>query len=296
MKSPAIAPGLLLLLLMLAGCSSDGEWRAPYESRVAVPGAKHSTISGSTYVVRPGDSLSSIAMRSGISAHKISARNKLQAPYHLQVGQRLQLKLPRHHVKKTVASVSNSPDKKPAAKSQPVNTRQQQDVIKVTSSPAPIEQKQPQQSDAATQAEQIKQSVKVKMEESSKLHSFLPDSKLRWKWPIKGKIVKSYRPSDPSRRGILISGAEGKKISATESGEIVYSGDGLTGYGQLIIVKHNKSYLSVYAHNRKRLVKKGEWVSRGAPIATMGRSSGKPVLHFEIRHNGDPENPLKYLP
>ncbi len=84
-------------------------------------------------------------------------------------------------------------------------------------------------------------------------------------------------------------------ISATESGEVVYSDDGLKGYGQLIIIKHNTHYLSVYAHNSKRLVKAGEWVSRGASVATMGRLSGKAVLHFEIRHNGEAENPMKYL-
>lgn len=281
------------LLLILAGCSSNGEWRAPYESRVAAPGAAPPVISESAYVVQPGDSLSSIAMRSGINAQEISAWNGLQAPYHLQVGQRLKLKMPPRDVYNISPGASYLSVKKPAVESNAVKPREQQDEIKPASGSAGTEQQQPE---TVTEVEQIKQSVMAKMEEESGTHSFLPDSRLRWKWPLKGKIVKSYRPSDPARRGILIGGVEGETISAAESGEVVYSDDGLAGYGQLIIVKHNKSYLSVYAHNRKRLVNQGEWVSRGAPIATMGRLSGKAVLHFEIRRNGDPENPLQYLP
>ena len=201
------------------------------------------------------------------------------------------------------------------SESRSVKSREQHDEINLPSNSVKTEHKQPQtlqqnshtsdsvkpqhtqqqQAETAKQAEQIKQSVLAKMEESSESHTFPPDAKLRWKWPVKGKVVQSYRPSDPGRRGILISGVEGEGILATESGEVVYSDDGLTGYGQLIIIKHNKSYLSVYAHNRKRLVTEGEWVSRGAQIATMGRSSAKAVLHFEIRHNGEAENPMKYL-
>ncbi|HBH36373.1 MAG TPA: hypothetical protein DDW45_08525 [Gammaproteobacteria bacterium] len=280
---PAMALGMLLILLMLSACSSNGEWRAPYESRVTSPGAKPSAISGSAYVVQPGDTLGSIALRSGVSARNISDWNGLKTPDHLRSGERLQLRKPHRSVKKSLPSVNKSSEKKPAAEPRAVTSRQP-------------EHRRQQQAGTAKQTEQIKQSVMAKMDESSKRHNFLPDSKLHWKWPVKGNVVKSYRPSDPGRRGILISGVEGKGISATESGEVVYSDDGLTGYGQLIIIKHNKNYLSVYAHNRKRLVKEGEWVTRGAQIATMGRLSGKALLHFEIRHNGDAENPLEYLP
>lgn len=206
------------------------------------------------------------------------------------------------------------PGTRSASESGPVISRVQRDEKNLPSSSAGVENKQPlpeqqsnhtpdpentqhkqQQAEIAKQSEQIKQSVMAKMEKGSESHTFPPDAELRWMWPVTGKVVRSYRPSDPARRGILISGEEGEVISATESGEVVYSADGVTGYGQLIIIKHNKNYLSVYAHNRKRLVTEGEWVNRGAQIATMGRSSAKAVLHFEIRHNGDPENPLKYL-
>lgn len=298
MKFTALLP-CLLSLLILAGCSSSGEWRAPYESRVTLPGSKPSPVSGSDYVVQPGDSLSLIAHRSGVSASNISKWNGLEAPYHLRSGQKLRLKMPRGGAKNPQSSINKSTNKKLAAKSRTAPPRQSQPRPKQhsnhTSDSVKSKHKQQQQAESAKQAEQIKQSVMTKMEESSNKHTFLADSKLRWKWPVKGKVIKSYRASDPGRRGILISGVEGKGISATESGEVVYSDDGLKGYGQLIIIKHNSAYLSVYAHNRKRLVKVGEWVSRGAPIATMGGLSGKAVLHFEIRHKGEAENPLKYL-
>jgi lipoprotein NlpD len=302
---PAMALGVLSILLMLSACSSRQD-KAPYESRVAVPGAKPSPISGGDYVVQPGDSLGLVALRSGISASDISDWNGLEAPYHLRSGQRLQLKRPHSSVNPPQPGIAESAAKKPAVepavKSQKITSRQPQPKQQPkqhnshASDSVKSQHKQQQMAETAKQAEQIKQSVMVKMEESSNSHNFLPDSKLRWKWPVKGKVIKSYRPADPGRRGILISGVDGTMISATESGEVVYSDDGLTGYGQLIIIKHNKHYLSVYAHNRKRLVTEGEWVARGAQIATMGRSSGKAVLHFEIRHNGDPQNPLKYLP
>ena len=86
------------------------------------------------------------------------------------------------------------------------------------------------------------------------------------------------------------------QVTATESGEVVYSGDGLVGYGELIIIKHNQRYLSAYGHNRKRLVKEGDRVKRGTVIATMGQLKGKPLLHFEVRRSGKPADPMNYLP
>ncbi|MEA3304027.1 MAG: peptidoglycan DD-metalloendopeptidase family protein [Pseudomonadota bacterium] len=199
---------------------------------------------------------------------------------------------PRSAKSRRVLEDENIPSNSAGTESNQLQTRHRdnnEDAVK--SQPG-----QQKQAETATQAEQIKQSVMAKMENSSESHTFPADAELRWTWPVKGKIVRSYRASDPARRGILISGEEGEAIAATESGEVVYSAEGLPGYGQLIIIKHNKNYLSVYAHNRQRLVAEGEWVERGAQIATMGRSSSNAALHFEIRHNGDPQDPLKHLP
>ena len=118
-----------------------------------------------------------------------------------------------------------------------------------------------------------------------------------WRWPASGKIVKGFRKGDDTRKGIVLSGKVGQSIIAAEEGKVVYSGSGLIGYGQLIIIKHNNYYLSAYGHNRKILVKEGDWVTRGKKIAEMGTNdTGVPALHFEIRKNGNPLNPVAVLP
>ena len=118
-----------------------------------------------------------------------------------------------------------------------------------------------------------------------------------WRWPGRGALVGTFAAGDPTRQGIDIAGNAGDPVVAAADGEVVYSGNGLLGYGELIIVKHNASYLSAYGHNRKRLVQEGEHVRGGQRIAEMGSSaSSRDELHFEIRKNGKPVNPLDYLP
>jgi lipoprotein NlpD len=118
-----------------------------------------------------------------------------------------------------------------------------------------------------------------------------------WLWPVEGKVISNFRPDDPARKGMDIGGKEGQAIIATAGGEVVYSGSGLIGYGELIIIKHNESLLSAYAHNRKRLVSEGQKVKAGERIAEMGRNDrNQAMLHFEIRLNGNPQDPRRYLP
>ena len=120
-------------------------------------------------------------------------------------------------------------------------------------------------------------------------------SAIHWQWPARGKLLKSSSPI--TQKGISIGGRTGQKIVAAATGKVVYSGSGLRGYGNLIIIKHNDTYLSAYAHNRELIVKEGETVKAGQQISTMGLDSkGAPVLHFEIRRNGKPVNPLERLP
>ena len=119
----------------------------------------------------------------------------------------------------------------------------------------------------------------------------------KWLWPVEGRIISNFKPNDPSRKGIDIGGKEGQPVIASASGEVVYSGSGLIGYGELIIIKHSEQLLSAYAHNRKRLVKEGEKVAAGDRIAELGKNDrSQPMLHFEIRLNGTPKDPLNYLP
>jgi lipoprotein NlpD len=122
------------------------------------------------------------------------------------------------------------------------------------------------------------------------------DEKIEWVWPAKGKLVSGT--SDTSNlKGIDIAGTAGAPVVASAGGKVVYAGTGLRGYGKLVIVKHNGTFLSAYAHNRDILVKEGQPVTRGQKIAEMGNTDADQVkLHFEIRRHGKPVDPLKYLP
>jgi lipoprotein NlpD len=118
-----------------------------------------------------------------------------------------------------------------------------------------------------------------------------------WQWPIRGAIVSAYGDSGALSSGIGIAGREGAGIVAAAAGRVVYAGSGLRDYGQLLIVEHNANWLSAYGHNRRLLVAEGDPVSQGQRIAEMGVGpGGTPLLHFEIRRNGDPVNPLGLLP
>lgn len=118
-----------------------------------------------------------------------------------------------------------------------------------------------------------------------------------WIWPTSGKVVGTYASGDPTRQGVDVAGTAGQPVRAARDGEVVYSGAGLIGYGELIIIKHSPELLSAYGHNRVRLVKEGQKVKAGQKIAEMGRSpANRDLLHFEIRRNGKPVDPLPLLP
>jgi lipoprotein NlpD len=118
-----------------------------------------------------------------------------------------------------------------------------------------------------------------------------------WAWPTRGEIVAEFDGRPGSGTGLVIGGRVGQAVRAAAAGRVVYSGGGLIGYGQLIILKHNDTYLSAYGHNASLLVREGENIKKGQRIATMGEGPGQePRLHFEIRRNGKPVNPRQYLP
>lgn len=123
------------------------------------------------------------------------------------------------------------------------------------------------------------------------------NSGIGWRWPADGHVIARYAAGDASKQGIDIAGSGGQAVKSAADGVVVYSGAGLVGYGELIIVKHSDAWLSAYGHNRKRLVNEGQNVRAGQQIAEMGSSgAAREMLHFEIRYNGRPVDPLQYLP
>jgi lipoprotein NlpD len=119
---------------------------------------------------------------------------------------------------------------------------------------------------------------------------------IAWAWPARGALLQAFNQG-PNPKGIAIGGEPGQPVLASAAGKVVYSGSGLRGYGKLVIIKHDATYLSVYAHNRELRVKEGERVARGQPIAEIGSFDAERTgLHFEIRRLGKPVDPLQYLP
>jgi len=153
---------------------------------------------------------------------------------------------------------------------------------------------------ARPQNENIKKQqeiVKKQQFVDKKPESVLPSRVTSWNWPVKGRVVSQFKSNDTARKGIIIAGNRGQSVRASAAGKVVYSGNGLISYGNLVIIKHSNTFLSAYAYNRKLLVKEGELVTKGQVIAQMGSvDKGRSRLHFEIRKNGKPVNPMSYLP
>lgn len=158
--------------------------------------------------------------------------------------------------------------------------------------------KQPETNRVVSQAEKAgKQPVTVARSTSSSSSLSSSSVAITWQWPLKGKLIRKFNASKPGQQGIDISAAAGTLVHAAADGKVVYSGNGLRGYGNLLIIKHNDKYLSAYAHNKTILVNEGIMVKKGQQIARVGSTESKQIkLHFQIRVDGRPADPLHFLP
>lgn len=259
----------LLLLLSLAACSSQEPPTAPIINGWHEPISKQGV-----YIVRPGDGLYAIAWRYGLDYRSIVRINHLSEPYALQAGQKLYLVQPTAQEKQMAAAAAAKPVTKPVAKS----TATEATATKPVSAP--------QKNTAAAQP--VKKATPA---------TAVSSSNLAWQWPAAGKVIDSFNANSAQNKGINIVNSAGTPIKAAASGQVVYSGSGLPGYGYLIIIKHNDIYLSAYAHNSAVLVKEGQRVQAGQVIARMGNTGADRVmLHFEIRRRGQPIDPASVLP
>jgi lipoprotein NlpD len=238
-----------------------------------------------TYTVRRGDTLLRIALDHGQNYRDIVAWNNLSDPDDIKVGQVLKVAPPE----RSAAAVVTSPISLPGAEKTPA-------VPKKTE---PNGAKKPY-SDANLASTQKEDNPKAEKVVSSGVTpgttvTANDDEKLSWMWPSDGKIVATF--DEGKNKGIDIAGKMGQQVMAAGSGKVMYAGSGIRGYGNLVIVKHSNSLLSAYAHNRTILVKEGQNVTKGQPIAEMGDSDADAVkLHFEIRQQGKPVDPAKFLP
>ncbi len=293
---------LLFLGLVLTACGgrvyapveSPGE---PSKSASAAALVKRVAPDGTTpvpaqHIVARGDTLYSIAFNYGFDYREIAAWNNIRSPYTIYPGQRLLLRAP------SIASASEA-QPGPASRKQPHSRQPEQPQPLIQE---PIVRKKPDGSavtsttkPAETSAPQVAKSTAPEHKPVSAPKAPLPSGAIQWNWPTQGKVITSNTPI--SKNGVDIAGVKGQPIHAAAGGDVVYSGSGLLGYGRLIIIKHNDQFLSAYAHNDELLVKEGERVTAGQQIARMGQTTnGRTLLHFEIRKNGQPVNPLSYLP
>lgn len=242
-----VIPRLLVLTLLCTttGCMSLLSWDPPKKretrvvrsSKVTTPVRRPQAQTGAVrgdYVVKPGDTLYSIAFRNQMDFRELARINGIGSDNHLSVGQVLKLR-------------QGKVEGKPSAVRKPVITE-----------------------------------------------STVAD--FEWLWPTTGKVDREYAPKS-GFKGLDFTGNLGQPIFAAAPGRVVYSGNALKGYGELIIIKHSDVFLSAYGYNRKRHVNEGDVVTAGQPIGELGLGpESKPLLHFEIREHGQPVNPGKYLP
>lgn len=230
------------------------------------------SIKANSYKVKSGETLYSIAWRSGKDVRSIANINKLRAPYKIFPGQILKLE---QNVRKTQGS-SRVSVKAPKNTSNNSSKTEQKTVANKKSQ------------EYGDQSGGKFSDVKVPS---------LTQKVKKWRWPVKGRIISNFSSSAQGNKGIDIAGSKGQTIKAAADGLIVYAGNALRGYGNLIIIKHNDDYLSAYAHNDELLVKEQQTIKAGHVIAKMGNTgTDKTMLHFEIRFRGKSVDPKRYLP
>jgi len=284
------------------------------------------------YTVKSGDTLYSIAWRYEKDFQQLARTNHLVAPYAIYPGQRLRMNLisAAPPIAKSKQNYSKS-QKLKSKQTQKQAKHNKSRIIKVRKDETlyaialreGVHLKQLAQWNHLKSPYMIYEGQKLRLYPSTRVFhkpkGVAPTPKLtivsnlpstspieikpllktqikRWRWPTKGRVTQTYKKNEPLRKGIAIKGTTGQLIKAAASGTVVYSGNGLINYGNLVIIKHTASFLSAYAYNQLLLVKEGDFVKQGQTIAKMGVFNSKPSLHFEIRKNGKPVNPLKYLP
>ena len=313
----------------LAGCASNPP--APVVD-LSLPGANApaSTVASaaSTYRVVRGDTLYSIAFKHGLDYRDLAAWNGIVPPYRILVGQDLRLNAPVQTAPLAAQPIAEpqpgqavtagigeaataTPLASAAAATQPSAFESlPAQPAAVPTEPAPAEAPPPKPVESPPKPPQaapvprpveappsVRPAVVPAPPKPADNAAQLNAGGVTWRWPADGKVVGTYVSGDQTKQGLDIAGSAGDPVRAAADGEVVYSGNGLIGYGELIIVKHNANFLSAYGHNRKRLVSEGERVKAGQEIAEMGATSAsRDELHFEIRKNGKPVNPLDYLP
>ncbi|OZI74989.1 peptidoglycan DD-metalloendopeptidase family protein [Bordetella genomosp. 12] len=268
MRRPVRWAGVLGLIA-LAGCAGKST-RAPVVDLTNQP-ASSATVTPGSYVVKPGDTLFKIARANNADIETIKRLNNLSDPNQIHVGQVLKLSGGSSNAQPqpiTGGKIPAKPLDGPDAGTTGTDSGGTTPATPVTPPPTPVETKPvARAADAGV---------------------------INWGWPSSGQIQQAFNANS---KGIDIAGNPGDPVVAAADGKVMYSGNGVRGLGNLIIINHQNGFITAYAHNRALLVKTGQDVKRGAKIAELGQTdTNAPKLHFEIRRQGTPVDPMQYLP
>lgn len=242
---------------------------------------KNGSYTQDKYIVNQGDTLFFVSYVSGISAEDIIRINQLKTPYQLKEGQILKLHNASSSAHTTVTAKTLVKDK----------TKTIEKTVKVENQPKVTQLRVSNISDSEQHSDVVKPNAEI-LKNEYKTKAIQQGYK--FVWPTKGKVISSFKEN--VNKGIDIEGIKGQPILASESGQVVYVGNGLRGYGNLIIIKHGSDYLTAYAHNDEILVSNQQEVKKGQPIAKMGDTGTNGYkVYFEIRESGKAVDPLNYL-
>ncbi|MBK5206291.1 MAG: peptidoglycan DD-metalloendopeptidase family protein [Polaromonas sp.] len=280
----ALPCALVAVMLLAAGCASRSYSSAPVEDRGTglsrqlpgavesgdikqLPGFENAGKAG-YYTVKPGDTMIRIGLENGQNWRDIVHWNKLENPNIIEVGQVLRVVPPT--------------GENPLVVTRPVSSG--------VSVPAPV-----QAASSARPASAPVSAIPAPVPEPAPAPAANGDENVAWIWPAQGTLVAGF--DEAKNKGLDIAGKAGDPVMASADGRVVYAGAGLRGYGNLVILKHNNTFLTAYAHNQTLFVREDQTVRKGQKIAEMGKSDAERVkLHFEIRRQGKPVDPAKYLP
>ncbi len=300
MRFPAL---LLLLTVSLAACTNVPLNQAPVErggfTPATHPGAGAAPTGGALaahagepgyYTVKPGDTLLRIALQAGQSWHALVRWNALANPNVIEVGQVLRVAPP---------DAANPPPLPPGSGAQAFAVAPAPGLAAVPATPAAASSPNAAASSPVRNVAKVRSPAVVAPPPARapviKSGPVVADADLRWGWPAQGKILQGFNGT--SSKGLDIAGRASDPVLCAAAGRVVYAGNELRGFGNLVIVKHNADYISVYAHNEKLLVKDGDDVKKGQKIALMGSTDAPHVeLHFEVRLRGKPIDPMQVLP
>lgn len=305
-------------LLVLAGCGTAVpapvvERRAPAKVTapapvLSPPAAAARPVPSGFYQVKKGETLASIALDNGQDYKDLVAWNSLDNPNMIRIGQVLRVTPPDGAVVvrpvaevrplevKTAEAAASTPSAAVAASNTETSKREPRGGKQPYSEQAWAAIIRGDDKGIVTASVTAKSDVKVEPPPAPKAE--LKDAAqeaVDWAWPAAGKMTYAF--SEGGSKGIGISGKLGETVMAAAAGKVLYAGEDLRGYGKLVVLKHSANFLSVYAHNSQILVKEGQMVAKGERIAELGKSdSDQPKLHFEIRRQGKPVDPVKFLP